>query len=221
MLFRSALKNLSIRLIERGESFTWWGNVRFDQAFTPEVARLMAEAGCVAVSGGLEAASDRVLKLMNKGVSVEQVKKVTRAFTDAGILVHAYLMYGFPTQTVQETVDALERVRVLFASGCIQSAYWHRFSATVHSPVGQNPDRFGIKLIQPKRSPGAPRFARNDLEFIDPGQKDLDWLGEGLKRALFNYMHGVGLEQDVRAWFTPPPKTKLKRALSDEVRSSR
>jgi hypothetical protein len=76
---------------------------------------------------------------MKKGVSVEQVARVTHAFTDAGILVHAYLMYGFPTQTVQDTVDALEYVRQLFAAGCIQSGFFHRFACTVHSPVGQEP----------------------------------------------------------------------------------
>ena len=73
---------------------------------------------------------------MQKGVTVEQVARVTRAFTDAGVMVHAYLMYGFPTETEQETVDALERVRQLFAAGCIQSAFWHRFAATAHSPIG-------------------------------------------------------------------------------------
>ena len=44
-------------------------------------------------------------------------------------------MYGFPTQTVQDTVDALEYVRQLFAAGCIQSGFFHRFACTVHSPA--------------------------------------------------------------------------------------
>jgi radical SAM superfamily enzyme YgiQ (UPF0313 family) len=210
-----ALKELSQILIERGVSATWWGNVRFDRAFDAKTARLMAQAGCVAVSGGLEAASDRLLKLMQKGVSVEQVAQVTRNLTDAGILVHAYLMYGFASQTVQETVDALERVRQLFAEGCIQSAYWHRFSVTAHSPVGKNPKAFGIHL-----KPEEPvLFARNDLGFEDPLEVDHDSLGVGLNRALYNYMHGAGLDQDVREWFdfkvpkAQVPKTLIRRAL--------
>ena len=105
----------------------------------PSSGALLARSGCVAISGGLEVASDRLLELMKKGVTVEQVARVTRAFTDAGIMVHAYLMYGFPTETAQETIDALERVRQLFAEGCIQSAFWHRFAATAHSPIGQAP----------------------------------------------------------------------------------
>ena len=127
------MKALAKKLLEEKLSITWWGNIRFEKTFTPELCQLLAESGCVAVSGGLEVASDRLLDLMKKGVTVEQVARVTRAFTDAGIMVHAYLMYGFPTETEQDTVDALERVRQLFAAGCIQSAYWHRFAATAHS----------------------------------------------------------------------------------------
>jgi len=153
----------------------------------------------VAVSGGLEVASDRLLTLMKKGVTVEQVARVTRAFTDAGIMVHAYLMYGFPTETTQDTVDALERVRQLFAAGCIQSAYWHRFSATAHSPIGLHPDQYGITLHPPPNI----TFAHNDIEFVDPTGADHDFLGAGLRKALYNYMHGVGLDADVREWFEP------------------
>ena len=193
----AVLRAMSEKLLERKVAVTWWGNVRFEKTFTPEMATLMARGGCVAVSGGLEVASDRLLKLMNKGVTVEQVARVTHALTQAGIMVHAYLMYGFPTQTEQETIDSLERVRQLFAAGCIQSAYWHRFSATAHSPIGRDPARFGIRLKPEPRV----TFARNDLPFTDPTGCDHDRLGVGLKRALYNYMHGMGLDEDVRTWF--------------------
>jgi hypothetical protein len=136
---------------------------------------------------------------MKKGVTVEQVARVTRAFTDAGIMVHAYLMYGFPTETAQDTIDALDRVRQLFAAGCVQSAYWHRFAATAHSPIGLNPEKYGITL----RTPPNVTFAHNDLAFDDPIGTDHDFLGGGLRKALYSYMHGVGLDEDVRIWFEP------------------
>lgn len=192
-----ALKALALELIDRQVSISWWGNIRFEKSFTPELCQLLADSGCIAISGGLEVASDRLLSLMKKGVSVEQVARVTKGFTDAGVLVHAYLMYGFPTQTVQDTVDALEYVRQLFAAGCIQSGYFHRFACTVHSPVGKNPEEYGIQL---KPLPqGA--FAKNDIGFVDPTGVDHAALGEGLNRALYNYMHGIGLDQNVRSWF--------------------
>ena len=203
-----ALKALAHELIERNTDISWWGNVRFEKTFTPDLANLLADSGCIAISGGLEVASDRLLELMKKGVSVEQVARVTKAFSDAGILVHAYLMYGFPTQTVQDTVDALEYVRQLFENGCIQSGFFHRFVCTVHSPVGQNPDEYGIELLPLPDS----NFARNDVGFVDPTGVDHDALGACLKKAIYNYMHGIGLEDDVRMWFPfKVPKTTVKR----------
>ena len=195
-----ALFALARRLIERGVVISWWGNIRFEKTFTPERCRLLADSGCIAVSGGLEVASDRLLKLMKKGVSVEQVARVTKAFSDSGILVHAYLMYGFPTQTEQETVDALEMVRQMMGAGCFQSAYWHRFAATIHSPIGQNPDEYGIKLAERPET----RFAENDVDFYDPTGTDHEMLGQGLRKALYNYMHGIGFDQPLDFWFEQP-----------------
>lgn len=206
-----ALKALAQELLQRQLPISWWGNIRFEKTFTPELCQLLADSGCIAMSGGLEVASDRLLTLMKKGVSVEQVARVTKGFADAGILVHAYLMYGFPTQTVQDTVDALEYVRQLFENGCIQSGFFHRFTCTVHSPVGLEPAAYGIELIP---LPDV-TFAKNDIGFIDPTGVDHDALGIGLRKAIYNYMHGIGLEDDVRVWFShlqhPAPRARVKR----------
>jgi radical SAM superfamily enzyme YgiQ (UPF0313 family) len=210
-----ALAALASELIKRKVNISWWTNIRFEKTFTAELTQLMAQSGCVAVSGGLEVASDRLLELMEKGVTVEQVAQVTHAFTQSGIMVHAYLMYGFPTESLQETIDSLERVRQLFEAGCIQSGFWHRFSATIHSPVGKNPERFGIKI---KSSPSL--FANNDLVFEDPIGVDPDSVCQGLRKAIYNYMHGLGLEEDVRNWFdfeVPKPKVNanfIRRAIT-------
>ena len=219
----AGLRALAERLLARNVLITWWGNVRFEKAFTPELAQLLARSGCVAISGGLEVASDRLLGLMKKGVTVEQVARVTRAFSDAGVMVHAYLMYGFPTETAQDTIDALERVRQLFAAGCLQSAFWHRFTATAHSPIGRAPELFGIRL----RATPAPTFARNDVAFDDPTGCDHDRFAAGLRKAIYNFMHGMGLDADPRSWFErsarraaqiPPasvPADLIRRALVD------
>ena len=204
------LKALAEELIRRRVVISWWGNIRFEKTFTPELASLLARSGCIAMSGGLEVASNRLLDLMKKGVSVAQVAKVTKSFSDAGILVHAYLMYGFPTQTVQETVNSLEYVRQLFEHGCIQSGFFHRFICTVHSPVGKNPEEYGVELVPlPEIT-----FAKNDISFIDPVGVDHDSLGQGLKKAIYNFMHGVGLEEDVRTWFESYGKKIPKTTVS-------
>jgi hypothetical protein len=210
-----ALKSLANALLQRKLAISWWGNIRFEKSFNAELCQLLAQSGCIAVTGGLEVASDRLLKLMKKGVSVEQVARVTRAFSDAGILVHAYLMYGFPTQTVQDTVDSLEYVRQLFAAGCIQSGFFHRFTCTVHSPVGKHPQHYGVTLASPPQA----TFANNDISFLDATGIDHDAFGGPLKKALYNFMHGIGLDQDVREWFdgevprTRVPRSYIARAL--------
>ncbi|MFT7519850.1 MAG: hypothetical protein ACI9MC_001994 [Kiritimatiellia bacterium] len=200
------LRELARELDHRDMCVSWWGNIRFERSFTPEVCAELAASGCVAVSGGLEVASDRVLKLMNKGVTVPQVARVTRGFADSGVMVHAYLMYGFPSQTLQETVDALEMVRQLFEAGCVHSAFWHRFVATMHSPVGREPERFGVRTL-PVPDLG---FAKNDVDFVDSVQVDHDALGPALDQAVYNYMHGLGLDRDVVSWFdVPVPPTTI------------
>jgi radical SAM superfamily enzyme YgiQ (UPF0313 family) len=212
-----SLKALATELMKRDTEISWWGNIRFEKTFTPDLCDLLAQSGCIAVSGGLEVASDRLLNLMKKGVSVDQVARVTRAFSDAGVLVHAYLMYGFPTQTVQDTVDALELVRQLFANGCIQSGFFHRFTCTVHSPVGLNPEEYGVIL---KPLPPV-SFAKNDVLFTDPTGVDHAALGVGLRKAIYNFMHGIGLDEDVRNWFdfkvprTTVAKHRITRALEN------
>ena len=212
-----ALKALATELLERNLDISWWGNIRFEKTFSPELCELLADSGCIAVSGGLEVASDRLLKLMKKGVSVDQVARVTKAFSDAGILVHAYLMYGFPTQTVQDTVDALEYVRQLFENGCIQSGFFHRFTCSVHSPVGLHPEEYGVTL---KPLPPV-SFAQNDVGFIDPTGVDHAALGQALRKAIYNFMHGIGLEEDVRSWFpfkvprTTVARNRIERALQE------
>ena len=137
---------------------------------------------------------------------VEQVARVTRNLTDAGILVHSYLMYGYPTQTVQETIDSLEMVRQLFELGIIQSGFWHQFALTAHSPIGAHPDEYGLTPEHESIS-----FAHNDIQFKDKTGIDHDKFSFGLKKSLFNFMHGIGFEIPVNEWFDfKVPKTKIR-----------
>jgi hypothetical protein len=202
------MRELACEILRRGLVVVWWTNIRFESSFSADLCRLLRASGCIAVSGGLEVASDRLLDLIKKGVTVPQVAQVTQHFTQAGILVHAYLMYGYPTQTVQETVDSLEMVRQLFEQGIIQSGFWHRFAMTVHSPVGLNPSAFGVKRLD--ESLGA--FANNEVDFEDPIGVDHGIFSEGLRKSLFNYMQGVGLDLPLKNWFDfKIPPTSIPR----------
>ena len=200
------MQALALEILRRKLVVTWWTNIRFEKSFTRDLCLLLKVSGCIAVSGGLEVASDRLLELIDKGVTVEQVAKVTRNFTEAGIMVHAYLMYGYPTQTVQETVDSLEMVRQLFEVGVLQSGFWHQFAMTAHSPVGMYPEKFGV--IKETETIGT--FANNDINYVDKTGIDHDKFSFGLKKSLFNFMHGICFDFELQEWFDfKIPKTKI------------
>ena len=192
----SLMKALALEILKRKLSVTWWTNIRFEKNFTQDLCVLLKASGCIAVSGGLEVASDRLLALIDKGVTVAQVAQVTRNFTEANIMVHSYLMYGYPTQTIQETIDSLEMVRQLFEVGVLQSGFWHQFALTAHSPVGLNPEEYGITPSYKNIS-----FANNDIDFIDQTGIDHTQFSFGLKKSLFNFMHGIGFELPLQEWF--------------------
>ena len=209
------MREVALEIIRRELTVVWWTNIRFEKSFSFDLCRLLAQSGCIAVSGGLEVASDRLLRLIEKGVTVAQVAKVADNFTQSGIMVHAYLMYGFPTQTAQETIDSLEVVRQLFELGVLQSGFWHQFAMTAHSPVGLNPEKYNVIRNTPLN--GA--FANNDLYHDDPTGCEHELFSEGLKKSLFNYMHGIGFELPLQQWFdfkvpkTIIPKTYIERSI--------
>lgn len=200
------MRELALEIVRRKLAVTWWTNIRFEKSFTADLCKLLKASGCIAVSGGLEVASDRLLELIQKGVTVAQVARVTRNFTEAGIMVHAYLMYGFPTQTAQETIDSLEMVRQMFETGILQSGFWHQFAMTAHSPVGMYPEKFGVL----KETEAIGSFANNDIVHIDKSGANHDKFSFGLKKSLFNFMHGICFDYPLQDWFEfKVPRTKV------------
>lgn len=215
------MRSVAIEILRRGLQVSWWTNIRFEKSFTRDLCFLLKASGCIGVSGGLEVASDRLLALIQKGISVEQVAKVNRHFQEAGIMVHAYLMFGFPTQTAQETIDSLEMVRQMFDTGILQSAFWHRFALTAHSPVGINPHAYGLSVENKK----LPTFANNDVVYDEPGGIAHDDFSFGLKKSLFNFMQGIGIEEPLHKWFdfkvpkTTVPPNFIAQCLENDIPS--
>ncbi len=204
------LREVCEEILRRHLTLSFWGNVRFEKAYTQEFCDLLSDAGCVAVSGGLEVASDRLLQLINKGVSIAQARQVFSHFRQSGIMVHAYLMYGFPTETLAETLEALDTVRQMFDEGLIQSAFWHRYAMTCHSPSGFEPEKYGARRTTLQPHP----FCNNEVDWEAlsnpqyPSENnhnqfdyDIAEVGRGLSLATYNYMNGLGLDQSIRSWF--------------------
>ena len=194
------LREVALELLARNVQISLWGNIRFEKSYDSDLCRLLAQAGLIAVTAGLEVANDRLLKLIDKGTTVEQVARVARAFGDAGVLVHGYLMYGFPTQSEGETVDSMELVRQLFQCGLLHSGFWHRFVLTRHAPIFQRPGDFAVELVPLRRS----AFAQNDIPHRDPEGADHDRFDAVLPLALQSWLRGEELDRPVHTWFEDP-----------------
>ena len=208
------LRELSQEIIHRNMNISWWTNIRFEKAFDAELCSIISSAGCIAVSGGIEVASNRLLQLMNKGVTIEQAATSAFHLTESGIMVHAYLMYGFPYETIQETIDSLEIVRQLFEHKLIQSAFWHRYAMTVHSPSGKKPENYGAILTDSSQG----SFANNEIGFTDNQNIDLNIFGDGLRKATYNYMHGLCIDWPLSKWFDAKvPKTRVSGKYIKDV----
>lgn len=193
----ATLRNLAEEILKRKMAVSYWTNIRFESAYTNELCFLMAQSGCIAVSGGIEVASERILKLINKGISIKSVRETLQHFADNGIMVHAYLMYGFPSQNERELYESLDIVRQFFEEGLIQSAFWHRYAMTCHSITGKRPQDFNAKHVHQNIG----TFAKNEIPFTSNGSPDWSRFERGLNLATFNYMRGAGFDVPVKQWF--------------------
>lgn len=169
---------LNARLWEKsGQRFYYWGNVRFEKAFTKDLAAFLAYCGFGAVSAGLEVATTKGLENINKGTDLNSIIASCAAFKEAGILVHAYMIYGFWYDTPQTIIDSMETLRQFFELGLLDSSFWHKFMLTRDS------------------------HAYDELKGKWKGGKEYEKFGPGLEAALDSWMHGQKLETKVTRWF--------------------
>jgi radical SAM superfamily enzyme YgiQ (UPF0313 family) len=179
------------RSLAGAKAFHFWGNVRFDSAWNEDNCEFLAARGLVAVSGGIEIATEGGLEMTDKGFDLAGLVRTLVAMRRAGLLVHAYLIYGFPGQTRQDIVDSAEVCRQLFAAGLVDSAFWHRFVLTRHSRMyGEwlNGNRPGLEPVDRTWD-----FANNDLGFA--GGEAFDEFDGPLAATLEAWMSGEGLER--------------------------
>ena len=191
--------------IKHGSPITWWGNVRFEKSFTRDVADFLAFGGLIGVSAGLESATGNGLSAIHKGTDLESIVGACCAFKEAGILVHAYMIYGYWWEKEQDLINSMETLRQFYVNGLLDSCFWHKFVLTRHSRVykewkeGKIPD---LKPIDPQEKKNAPLFAKNGLHF--EGEKRSEKYGNALDFSLNQWMHGQDLERNVQKWFDFP-----------------
>ena len=197
--------------------FSYWGNVRFDASWTQGRCEFLAASGLVAVSGGIEIATERGLRMTDKGFDLASLVRTLVAMRRAGLLVHTYLIYGFPGQPVGDIVDSAEFCRQLFASGLVDSAFWHRFVLTRHSRMYREWRDGKRQALKPSDKPW--RFANNDLSFA--GEEAFDRFDAPLAAALSSWMEGSGLDMPVSTWLGRGlPKASISPDLAETLIAS-
>ena len=206
-----ALKKFALLNARSGNPLYFWGNVRFEKTFTKDLAAFLSYCGLGGVSAGIESATGTGLESINKGTDIASITRACCAFKEAGILVHAYMIYGFWNDSPQTIIDSMETLRQFFEAGLLDSAFWHKFVLTRNSTVYNQWQKAGtLDLVSSEEASSA--FARNNLHF--KGEEKFNKFGAPLETALNCWMHGDRLDQHVQKWFDfQVPKPTVNRTF--------
>ena len=210
-----ALKKFALLNARSGNPLYFWGNVRFEKTFTKDLAAFLSYCGLGGVSAGIESATGTGLESINKGTDISSITRACCAFKEAGILVHAYMIYGFWNDTPQTIIDSMETLRQFFEAGLLDSAFWHKFVLTRNSTVYNQWQKEGnLSLVSSEEASSA--FARNNLHF--KGEEKFNKFGAPLETALNCWMHGDHLDQHVQKWFDfQVPKPTVNRGFINNL----
>lgn len=213
----AALKKFALLNAQNGNLLYYWGNIRFEKSFTYDLAAFLSYCGFGGASAGIEAATNNGLQSINKGTDIHNIVNAACAFKENGILVHAYMIYGFWNDTPQGIIDSLETLRQLFAAGLLDSAFWHKFVLTKNSTVYTEWEKGGHPELKPIVNKQESMFAKNDLHF--EGEQKYNKFGNGLDRAVDAWMHGQKLEMNIKKWFdfNVPEPTIGKNYIENEI----
>lgn len=198
---------------------TFWGNIRFEKTFTRDLADFLVYSGLTGVSGGIEIATGEGLKEVNKGTDFQSLISACASFKEAGILVHAYMIYGFYSETAQDLINSMETLRQLFANGLLDSAFWHKFVLTKHSTLFTEYKKGLHPKLKPIINTEKTWFAQNDIHF--EGEQKSNKYTLGLEIALQNWMHYQNLNKSVQSWFSfeMPKPTISKNYVENAIKT--
>jgi radical SAM superfamily enzyme YgiQ (UPF0313 family) len=198
----ASLLHLALLNRKAGLPLLFWGNIRFEKSFTPDAAAILASGGVIGVSAGIEVAAaitgEKGFDRIGKGINLADVVASCAAVKEAGILVHAYLIYGYWDEGDGEIIDSAEIMRQLFEAELLDSAFWHQFSLTKHSRIyaeklrGLHPalQVTGDSLCDTTGGVSSQQhekiFALNDLSFV--GEERFNRFGAPLESLLQAWM---------------------------------
>ena len=215
----AAVKKFSLLNMKKNNSaLSFWGNVRFEKVWNRDITDLCAKGGLIGVSGGIEIATGSGLDKISKGTDLESIVSACCAFKESGILIHAYMIFGYYGESEQDIINSMETLRQFFEAGLLDSCFWHKFVLTRHSRLYDEWQKGMHKNLKPYENKNSGIFAKNGIHF--EGEEAYEKYSEGLNQSLQNWMHGKGINKSVNKWFQFKTKepTVSKNLVADATR---
>lgn len=99
-------------LMDERMDITWSCLTRVN-VITDDMIRIMKKAGCTKVDIGIESGNQRVLELIHKDITLEEVRQSVKVLRRSNMFWSGFFMFGFPTETEQEALDTLRFLKEL------------------------------------------------------------------------------------------------------------
>jgi hypothetical protein len=137
------LCRLADALAKTGLDLRWGTDLRPEPYLTPERCQGLRRGGAVACSLGIESASPRVLRRIDKGITPGRAATAVRDLARAGIAVEVMCFSDFPTETFTEAMATLRFIER--HASHVAAFIVGQFELTHGSRVARDPTRFGLR----------------------------------------------------------------------------
>ena len=136
------MEAMSKRFIEENLNIEFFCDARLEDGFTKEVCELAYKAGLRMVLWGFESGSKKIMKLINKGINVDNRLKILKTARDAGIYNFAFIFFGFPAETKR---SALKTINIICKNTDIINSYGKSvFTMGKHTKLRATPEKYGV-----------------------------------------------------------------------------
>ncbi|MHA1251381.1 MAG: B12-binding domain-containing radical SAM protein [Candidatus Helarchaeota archaeon] len=143
-LNKKLVNELFEKIKQRGLNFKWRTTTRIDQ-INRELLLKMKEAGCTGLLFGLETLHDDILKIINKRITYQQIKKAVKLTKEMGIDVISSFIIGLPFQTPDHLIDQINRMEELdIINKNLTMGWLVPFKGT---EFYNNPEKYQLKII--------------------------------------------------------------------------
>lgn len=128
-------------VIRRNLEIYYYSFARLEKAFTPEILKNLYDSGARFFMWGYEAESERVMKLINKGVDLAHRKRILKDARDAGLWNLCTFLLGFPTETWEELQSTIS---VIYDHELVNTCTPSNFALKKNSILKDNTSSVGI-----------------------------------------------------------------------------